>query len=224
MDEYYLFSFISNKLMIMRDFINDSFNKSVVTLFTIFSLQDNFQIEDLIIKSANSEIRWNKKWRFCGWYSEQMEKNLENLEHGFCPERAQLSSIGTVCPNSACTGRNAGFFEHDFLRFAVAAVLQISAANPNSSCFCWRDEREYIFLLIIWLESTQIYHVVIIYALIFLYLNETKDQRRGDFAFVILHSRNKLWSLSLIETWLCYTFVDAINIKDLVFIPSLRLE
>ena len=61
MDEYYLFSFISNKLMIMRDFINDSFNKSVVTLFTIFSLQDNIQIEDLIIKSANSEIRWNKK-------------------------------------------------------------------------------------------------------------------------------------------------------------------
>ena len=57
MDEYYLFSFISNKLMIMRDFINDSFNKLVVTLFTIFSLQDNFQIEDLIIKSANSEIR-----------------------------------------------------------------------------------------------------------------------------------------------------------------------
>jgi len=47
--------------MIMRDFINDSFNKSVVTLFIIFSLQDNFQIEDLIIKSANSEIRWNKK-------------------------------------------------------------------------------------------------------------------------------------------------------------------
>ena len=61
MNEYYLFSFISNKLMIMYDFINDSFNKSVVTLFTIFNLQDNFQIEDLIIKSANSEIRWNKK-------------------------------------------------------------------------------------------------------------------------------------------------------------------
>ena len=61
MNEYYLFSFISNKLMIMYDFINDSFNKSVVTLFTIFSLQDNFQIEDLTIKSANSEIRWNKK-------------------------------------------------------------------------------------------------------------------------------------------------------------------
>ena len=61
MDEYYFFSFISNKLMIMHDFINDSFNKSVVTLFTIFSLQDNFQIEDLIIKSANSEMRWNKE-------------------------------------------------------------------------------------------------------------------------------------------------------------------
>ena len=61
MDEYYLFSFISNKLMIMHDFINDSFNKSVLTLFTIFSLQDNFQIEDLIIKSVNSEMRWNKK-------------------------------------------------------------------------------------------------------------------------------------------------------------------
>ena len=61
MDENYLSSFISNKLMIMNYFINDSFNKLVITLFTIFSLQDNFQIEDLIIKSANSEIRWNKK-------------------------------------------------------------------------------------------------------------------------------------------------------------------
>ena len=61
MDEYYLSSFISNKLMIMNYFINDSFNKLVITLFTIFSLQGNFQIEDLIIKSANSEMRWNKE-------------------------------------------------------------------------------------------------------------------------------------------------------------------
>ena len=82
---YYLFSFISNKLIIMHDFINDSSHKSFVTLFTIFSLQDNFQIEYLTIKSANSEIRWIKEWQFCGWDSEQMEKNLENLEHGFCP-------------------------------------------------------------------------------------------------------------------------------------------
>jgi len=42
MDEYYLSSFIYDKLMIMNDFINDSFNKLVVTLFTIFNLQDNF--------------------------------------------------------------------------------------------------------------------------------------------------------------------------------------
>ena len=42
MDEYYLFSFISNKLIIMHYFTNDSFNKLVVTLFTIFSLQSNF--------------------------------------------------------------------------------------------------------------------------------------------------------------------------------------
>ena len=90
MNEYYLFSFISNKLMIMHDFINDSFNKSVVTLFTIFSLQDNFQIEDLIIKSANSEIRWDKEWRFCSWDSEKMRQNLENPKHGFCPKRTQL--------------------------------------------------------------------------------------------------------------------------------------
>ena len=61
MNECYLFSFISNKLMIMNYFINDSFNKLVITLFTIFSLQDNVHIEDLIIKSANSEMRWNKE-------------------------------------------------------------------------------------------------------------------------------------------------------------------
>ena len=42
MNECYLFSFISNKLMIMHDFINEKFNKLVITLFTIFSLQDNF--------------------------------------------------------------------------------------------------------------------------------------------------------------------------------------
>jgi len=53
---YYLFSFISNKLMIMHYFINDSSNKLVITLFTIFSLQSNFQIEDLIFKTANSEF------------------------------------------------------------------------------------------------------------------------------------------------------------------------
>ena len=137
MNEYYLFSFISNKFMIMNYFINDSFDKLVITLFTILSLQDNFQIEYLIFKSANSKMRWNKEWQFCGWYSEQMKMNLRNPEHGFCPERAQLSSIRTVCPNSACTGRNAGFFEHDFLRFAVAAALQILAANPNPPCSCW---------------------------------------------------------------------------------------
>ena len=37
MDEYYLFSFIYNKLMIMKDFINDSFNKLVVTLLIFCS-------------------------------------------------------------------------------------------------------------------------------------------------------------------------------------------
>ena len=91
MDEYYLFSFISNKLMIMHYFIKDSSNKLVITLFTIFSLQSNFQIEDLIFKSANSEIRWFKEWQFCGWDSKQMKTNLEDPEHGFCPERAQLT-------------------------------------------------------------------------------------------------------------------------------------
>lgn len=66
MDEYYLFSFIFNKLIIMHYFTNDSSNKLVVTLSTIFSLQSNFQIEDLISKSTNSEIRWFKEWKFCG--------------------------------------------------------------------------------------------------------------------------------------------------------------
>ena len=70
MNKYYLFSFISNKLIIMHYFTNDSSNKLVITLFTIFSLQGNFQIEDLIFKSVNSEIRWFKEWQFCGWDSE----------------------------------------------------------------------------------------------------------------------------------------------------------
>ena len=95
---YYLFSFISNKLMIMHYFINDSSNKLVITLFTIFSLQGNFQIEDLIFKSANSEIRWFKEWQFCGWDSEQMKTNLRNPEHGFCQERAQLTLIRNGLP------------------------------------------------------------------------------------------------------------------------------
>ena len=63
---YYLFSFISKKMMIMNYFINDSSIKLVITLFTIFSLQGNFQIEDLIFKSANSEILLFKEWQFCG--------------------------------------------------------------------------------------------------------------------------------------------------------------
>ena len=137
MDECYFFSFIFNKLMIMHDFIN----KLVVTLFIIFSLQDNFQIEDLIIKSANSEIRWNKKWQFCGWDSEQMKQNLENTEHGFCPERTQLNLLKNSLPNLTCMERNAGFIEHDFLRFVVVAVSQISAAKPNSPCSCWKIDR-----------------------------------------------------------------------------------
>lgn len=36
MNKYYLFSFISNKLIIMNYFTNDSANKLVITLFTIF--------------------------------------------------------------------------------------------------------------------------------------------------------------------------------------------
>ena len=173
MDEYYLFSFISNKLIIMHYFTNDSSNKLVVTLFTIFSLQSNFQIEDLIFKSANSEIRWFKEWQFCGYDSEQMKTNLENPEHGFCPERAQLSSHRTVCPKSACTGRHAGFFEHDFRRFAVAAALQILAAKPNTPCSCWSNglnQSNFVKQIMI----------VIIYALIFLYLMKPKIRGWGD--------------------------------------------
>ena len=165
--------------MIMHYFTNDSSNKLVITLFTIFSLQGNFQIEHLIFKSANSEIRWFKEWQFLRLRFWANEDEFGKSGTWVLSRTGPIIFITTVFPNSACRGRNTGFFEHDFLRFAVAAALQISAVNPNSSCFCWRDEREYIFLLIIWLESTQIYHLVIIYALIFLYLNETQDQRRG---------------------------------------------
>ena len=42
------------------------------------------------------------------------------------------------CPNSACIEKNAGFFEHDFLIFVVAVVLQTSTAKPNSPCSCWK--------------------------------------------------------------------------------------
>lgn len=55
MDKYHFFSFVFNKLNIMHDFTN----------LHHFSLQDIFQIEDLVIKCANLEIRWNKKWQFC---------------------------------------------------------------------------------------------------------------------------------------------------------------
>ena len=128
MDEYYLVSFISNKLMIMHDFINDNFNKSVVTLFTIFSLQDNFQIEDLIIKSANSEMRWNKEWQFCGWDFEQMEQNLENLEHGFCPERAQLTLLKNSLPKFGL------YWEKRRVLWAQFSQICCCGRPPNLSC------------------------------------------------------------------------------------------
>ena len=140
MDEYYLSSFISNKLMIMHDFINDSFNKLVITSFTIFSLQDNFQIEDLIIKSANSEIRWNKKWRFCGWDSEQMKQNLENPEHGFCLERTQLTLVKNGFPKFGLYWEKHRVLWAQFSQICCVAVFQISAAKPNSPCSCWRIE------------------------------------------------------------------------------------
>ena len=42
-----------------------------------------------------------------------------------------------VCQNGACIERYAGLFKHDFLSSVVAAVLQISAAKPNSPWSCW---------------------------------------------------------------------------------------
>ena len=141
MNEYYLFSFISNKLMIMHDFINDSFNKSVVTLFTIFSLQDNFQIEDLIIKSANSEIRWNKKWQFWGWDFKQMKKNLENLEHGFCLERTQLTFLKNGLPKFDL------YWEKHRVLSAQFSHICCCDRLPNLSC----KAKFALFLLIEWL-------------------------------------------------------------------------
>ena len=43
-----------------------------------------------------------------------------------------------VFQNSACIERYAELFEHDFLIFVVAVVLQISATKLNSPCFCWK--------------------------------------------------------------------------------------
>ena len=153
MNEYYLFSFISNKLMIMHDFINDSFNKLVVTLFTIISIQDNFQIEDLIIKSANSEMRWNKKWQFCGWDSKQMKQNMENPEHGFCPERTQLTLLKNGLPKFGL------YWEKRRVLWAQFSQICCCGRPPNLSCkakfvllllkYGWK----YIFLLINWLET-----------------------------------------------------------------------
>ena len=128
MDEYYLFSFISNKLMIMNYFINDSFNKLVITLFTIFSLQGNFQIEDLIIKSANSEMRWNNEWQFCGWDSEQMKTNLENPEHGFCPERTQLTLTKNGLPKFGL------YREKHRVLWARFSQICCCGHPPNLSC------------------------------------------------------------------------------------------
>ena len=127
----------------------------VITLFTIFSLQDNFQIEDLIIKSANSEIRWNKKWRFCGWDSEQMEPNLETPEHGFCPEWAQLTFLKNRLPKF-------GLYREKH-RVLWARFSQICSCGrpPNLSC----KAKFALFLLIKWLEANQFFnrnHVVLI--------------------------------------------------------------
>jgi len=185
MNEYYLFSFISNKLMIMHDFINDSFNKLVVTLFTIFSLQDNFQIEDLIIKSVNLEIRWNKKWQFCDWYSEQIKKNLENSEYGFCPERTKLTLFKEWFAQIRFLLRETqGSFRTIFSDLLCGRFPNLSC-KAKFTLLLLKDKWNYIFLLINWLETIQFCnrnHVVIISvvtSLWSLYLNENRDQRGG---------------------------------------------
>ena len=155
MDEFYLSSFISNKLMIMNYFINDSSNKLVITLFTIFSLQGNFQIEDLIFKSANSEIRWFKEWQFCGWDSEQMKTNLRNPEHGFCPERAQLTLMKNRLPKFGL------YREKCRVLWAWFSQICCCGRPPNLSC----KAKFALFLLIKWLEANQFCnrnHVVLI--------------------------------------------------------------
>ena len=129
--------------MIMHDSINDSFNKSVVTLFTIFNLQDNFQIEDLIIKSANSEMRWNKEWQFCGCDSEQMKTNMENPEHGFCSERTQLTLLKNGLPKFGL------YWEKHRVLWARFSQICGCGRPPNLSC----KAKFAFFLLINWLET-----------------------------------------------------------------------
>ena len=135
MDKYYFFSFIFNKLIIMHDFTNYGL---LINLFTILASKDIFQIEDLIIKCANSEIRWNKKWQFCIGRFGKMEKNMENPKHGFCPKWTKLVLQRAVFSNSVRIKRNGRFFEDIFLRFAIAISFQIiSVAMPNLTCSCW---------------------------------------------------------------------------------------
>ena len=156
----------------MHYFTNDSSNKLVITLFTIFSLPGNFQIEDLIFKSANWEIRWFKEWQLCGWDSEQMKTNLRNPEHGFCPEWAQLTFSKNSLPKFGL------YREKRRVLWARFSEICCCGHPPNRSC----KTKYALFLLIKWLESIQFCktnHVVIIYALWSLYLNETKDQRGG---------------------------------------------
>ena len=184
MDEYYLFSSISNKLMIMHDFINDSFSKLVVTLFTIFSLQYNFQIEDLIIKYSNSKIRWNKKWQFFGWDSGQMKKNLENLEHGFCLERTKLTLLKNVLPKFGLYWEKRRVIWAWFSQICCCVRPQNLSCKAKFALLLLKDGWKYIFLLINWLETIQfcnrnniviISDVTVLYSL---YLNENRDQRK----------------------------------------------
>ena len=158
MNEYYLFSFIYNKLMIMNYFINDSFNKLVITLFTIFSLQDNFQIEDLIIKSANSEMHWNKEWQFCDWNSKPMKTNLQNPEHGFCSEQTQLTFPKNGLPKFGL------YWEKCRVLWAWFSHICGCGRPPNLSykakfdLLLLKDGCKSILLLINWLEEIQYYY------------------------------------------------------------------
>ncbi len=116
-----------------------------------------------------------------------MEKNLENLKHGFCSARTELVLPLVVSPNLVRIKINRRLSKDVFLRFIVAVSFQIiSVAIPNSTCSCWMLMERYFrydladqFVvnnpILLWESFCN--HICCNFSLLSVYLNENRDQR-----------------------------------------------